>query len=67
VPDDPLDDLDAAGEDLIRLYEMADVPAILMTLKDGQLYVRCVGQEHVPWMCRRVLEQYEAPPDRVVN
>lgn len=67
MADDPLDDLDAAGEDLLRLYQLADVPAVLMTMVDGQLFVRCVGQSHVPWMCRKVLDQYEAPDDRTVN
>ena len=67
MDDEAIADLDAAGEDLVRLYELADIPAILLTLRDGQLFVRCIGQEHVPWMCRKVLDQYEAPDDRALN
>lgn len=67
MSDDPLDDLNAASEDLLRLYEMADVVAITLTLVGNQVIVRCQDQSHVLWMCKKVVEQYDTPSGRTVN
>lgn len=65
--DDPLADCDAAGLDLLRLYEALEVPALLVTLVDGAIYVRCQNAGDVLPLCRRVVEQYEAPTERTLN
>jgi hypothetical protein len=67
VAADPLADIDAAGEDLLLLYELADVPALLITRVANQVIVRCQNQGDVLELCRLVVEQYASPSDRTVN
>jgi hypothetical protein len=64
---DPLAEADAAAMDLLRLYEALGVPAVLMTLTDGALYVRCQNAGDVVPLCRRVVDEHEAPSDRTLQ
>jgi chitinase len=68
--DDDLDALAEANEaaaDLLRLYEALGVTALIVTLEDSAIYVRCQSAEDVEPLCRRVLKEHEAPEGRVLN
>ena len=67
MADDPLDDLDAAGEDLLLLYADAGVRAMLVTYDGERIVVRCQRQADVSWLCQKITEQYEAPSERTLN
>ena len=64
---DPLDDIDAAGEDLLRLYEMAGVVALILTYDGKSVTVRYQNADDVEWMCRKVAEQYTVPDGQKIN
>lgn len=64
---DALADADAAAADLLRLYEALGVPAVLLTLTDSALTVRCQSADDVVPLCRRVVKEHEAPSDRVLQ
>lgn len=67
MADDPLDDIDAAAEDLLRLYEMAGIPALILTYTGKHITVRCQDQEDVLPMCNAVVKQYDRPSGQKVN
>ncbi|KGQ19907.1 hypothetical protein LF41_2414 [Lysobacter dokdonensis DS-58] len=67
MDDDPLADLDAADEDLLRLRAMANQIALHIVFDGKTIMVRCQNGSDVEWLCRRVLEQYAAPAGRTVN
>lgn len=62
-----LADLDAAAEDLLRLYEMAGVVALVVTRTEDAIYVRCQDSEDVVPICRRVLREHDTPDGRTIN
>jgi hypothetical protein len=64
---DPLDDANDAALDLLRLYEALGVPALLVTLHEGAIYVRCQDAADVLPLCQRVVEEHEAPGDRTLQ
>lgn len=69
MPSEPatLAEADAAATDLLRLYEALGVPAVLMTLTQGALIVRCQDASDVVPLCRLVVKEHEAPEGRVLN
>jgi hypothetical protein len=64
---DALAKADAAATDLLRLYEALGVPAVLLTLTESALIVRCQSADDVVPMCRRVVKEHEAPDGRTLN
>ena len=62
-----LAELNAAAEDLLRLYEAAGVMALVVTVADGAIYVRCQDADDVEPICRRVLKEHETPEGRTLN
>lgn len=67
MDEDALADLDAADEDLLRLRAMANQLAVHFVFDGKQIVVRCQNSADVPWLCRKVLEQYEAPEGKTLN
>ena len=62
-----LAEADAAAMDLLRLYEALGVSAIVLTLTNDALYVRCQCSGDVVPLCKRVVEEHDAPADRTLN
>ena len=67
MADDPLADVDDAAADLLLLYEVHGVQAVLITFVGNQVVVRCQNSEDVLPLCEKVVEQYAAPSGRTVN
>jgi hypothetical protein len=62
-----LADLEAAELDLLRLYEAMGIVAMTIKLVDGQIVVRCQNSGDVEPICRRVVDEHEAPAERTLN
>jgi hypothetical protein len=43
------------------------VPALLVTLSEGAIYVRCQDAADVLPLCQRVVEEHDAPGDRTLQ
>ena len=56
-----------AATDLLRLYEALGVSALVITLESAALYVRCQDAGDVVPLCKRVVEEHDAPSDRTLN
>lgn len=66
--DDALAEANDAGTDLLRLYEALGVVALLVTIEDGAIVVRCQNADDVPDLVARINKEYEAPAEgRVLN
>lgn len=64
---DGVAEANAVALDLLRLYREMGVPALVITLEAGAIYVRCQRSEDVVYLCRRVVEEHEPAGDRTVN
>lgn len=60
-----VNDLDAAAQDLLWAYANAGVLALVVTVCDGQIFVRCHNGDHVEPLLRLVLRQYGGAPEGV--
>lgn len=62
-----LDEVNEAANDLLLLFEELGVQALLITLQDNTIVVRCQNKRDVLPLCSRVVEEYDAPESRVLN
>lgn len=67
APSDPAD-LDESATDLLLAYEAMGITALVITLTDDALYVRCQAASDVVPICKKVLSEHEVPGgDRTLN
>ena len=56
---------DAAALDLLRAYADEGVVALVVSVRDDQVFVRCQSDSHVEPLLRLVLKQYGGAPEGV--
>lgn len=64
---DPIADANEAATTLLRLYEALGVIALVISVEDGAIVVRCQEAEDVPELVQRVAQAYLTPEGRTLN
>lgn len=62
-----LADANDAATTLLLLYEALGIRALVITLEEHALYVRCQNSEDVMPLIDKVAKEYEAPVNRALN
>lgn len=65
--DEPLADANEAATTLLKLYEALGVIALVISVEDGAIVVRCQDAGDVPELVQRVVDAYRPAEGRTIN